>query len=166
MLPFWGSLRLASSSTGLPELMVNRGLQMAGFLDWSPPSLAVPAEIFFYYPFPVWASLVGGWWEDWVTFLSSTPFRPLPPCAFFHFLSVASTEEVRVGVGVGVGGQVTTGMAGEEPPTWAVSKASRSGVFSSNPMSSGMFVAYWWALTCAGFRHWHEVLEVSLGSSH
>ena len=32
-LPFWGSLRLASSNAKLPELRVKRGLQMEGFLD-------------------------------------------------------------------------------------------------------------------------------------
>ena len=50
-LPFWGFLKLASSSTGLPKLRVNRGLQLAGFLDWSPPSLVVlTEEVFFCCP--------------------------------------------------------------------------------------------------------------------
>ena len=55
---------------------------------------------------------------------------------------------------VGVGGQVTTAMVGEEPPIWAVSRASRSGVFFSNSILSGMLVASWSALTCAGRRWW------------
>ena len=60
-LPFWESFKLASSSTGLPKLGVNRGLQMAGFLGGSPPSLAVLVkEVFFCCPFPVRASLTGG----------------------------------------------------------------------------------------------------------
>ena len=35
-LPFLGSLRLVSSSTGLPELKVNMGLQIEAFFGWSP----------------------------------------------------------------------------------------------------------------------------------
>ena len=54
-------------------------------------------------------------------------------------------------------------MAGKEPPAWAISRASRSGVFSENSMPSWLFVASWLALTCAGFRHLHEVLGASLG---
>ena len=79
-------------------------------------------------------------------------------------MSAASTEEVQVGAGVG--GRVTTGTFGEEPLTWAMSNASRSGIFSSNPMPSGMFMASWLVLTCAGFKCGREVLGVSLGSSY
>ena len=35
-LPFCGSFKLPSSSTGLTKLRVNRGFQMAGFLDLHP----------------------------------------------------------------------------------------------------------------------------------
>ena len=136
---------------------------MAGFLDRSPPSLAIPTEVFFCCPLPIRASLARGWCEDWVISPSSLPFGPLPPCTLFRFLSIASTEEVCVGVGVC--GRVTTGTAGDEPPTWAVSKASRSRVFSSNPMPSMILVVSRLALTCAGFGHLREVIEASLGSS-
>ena len=90
-----------------------------------------------------------------MTFPFSTPSVPLPPCTLFCFLFVASMEEACVGVGVGC--RVNTGMAREEPPVWEASKVSRSGVFSSNLMPFGMFVASWLALTCAGFRRLCEV---------
>ena len=77
---------------------------------------------------------------------------PLFPCAFFHFLFAAFMEKVRVGAGVG--GWVTTTTVGEEPPAWAVSRASKSGVFSSNPILSGMLVASWSTLACAGHKRW------------
>ena len=153
-LPFWGSLRLALSSTGLPKLRVKRGLQIEGFLGWSPPnSLKVRVkEAFFYGPFPIQASLAEGWWEDWVTSPSSTPSVPLPLYDLFCFLSVASAEEVHVGAGVG--GRGTTATTEEEPPTWVVSRANRSGVFSSNPISSGILVASWLVLTWVGCKWW------------
>ena len=61
-LPFFGSLRLASSNIGLPKLRVKMGLQMEAFFGWSPPtSLEVPMEVdFFDCLFPVRASLVVG----------------------------------------------------------------------------------------------------------
>ena len=68
-------------------------------------------------------------------------------------------------MGVGVSSRVTTGTVGEEPLAWAISKASKSRVFSSNPMPSGMFVASWLALTCVGFKHLHKVLGASSRSS-
>ena len=68
-------------------------------------------------------------------------------------------------IGVEVGARVTTSTVGEEPLAWAISKASKSRVFSSNPMPSGMFVASWLALTCVGFKHLHKVLGVSSRSS-
>ena len=55
---------------------------------------------------------------------------------------------------VGVGGQVTTATIGKEPPTWAMSKVSRSEVFSSNPILFGILGASWSALTCAGRKWW------------
>ena len=64
-LPFWGSFKLASSSTGLPGLRVNRGLQIVGFLGWSLLSLAVLIEdVFFCCPISIQTSLAEGWWED------------------------------------------------------------------------------------------------------
>ena len=83
---------------------------------------------------------------------SLAPSVPLPPYAFFHFLSVAFMEKVRVEAGVG--GWVATTTTGEEPPAWAVSRASKSGVFSSNPILSGMLVASWSTLACAGHKRW------------
>lgn len=82
-LPFWRSLRLVSSSTGLPKLKVKRGLQIEGFLGWSPPSsLAVPVEEeFFCCPLPIRAFWAGGCWENWETSPSSAPLVPLPPWA-------------------------------------------------------------------------------------
>lgn len=58
-LPFLGSLRLASSSTRLPELRVKIGLQIEGFFDWSPStSLEVSVDVdLFGCPFPVQDSL-------------------------------------------------------------------------------------------------------------
>ena len=50
-----GSLKLASSRTGLPKLKVKIGLQMDAFHGWSPPtSLEVPVSwvVFFDCPFP------------------------------------------------------------------------------------------------------------------
>lgn len=44
---------------------------------------------------------------------SLATFVPLPPWALFCFLSVALTEDARVGVGVG--GRGTIAMAREEP---------------------------------------------------
>lgn len=71
----------------------------------------------------------------------------------------------KVHVRVGVGGRVTTGTAGDKPLAWAVSEANRSGVFSSNPVPSGMFLASWLVLTCVGFRRLCEVLGASSGFS-
>ena len=135
-LPFVGSLRLASSNTGLPKLGVKIGLQMEAFFSWSPPtSLEVPVEAnFFGCPFPFRASLAGGWWEDYVTSPSSIPSTFFPPWTLFLFLSLTFVGDACVMVEVG--GQGTTAMAGEEPLAWAISRASRSGVFSSKPMSS------------------------------
>ena len=99
-----------------------------------------------------------------MTFPSSAPLVPLPPCALFRFLFAVSTKEVRVGARLG--GRVTTGTAREEPLAWAVSKARRSSIFSSNPMPSRMLVASWLALTFAGFRCGLEVLGASVGSSY
>ena len=79
---------------------------MEGFLE-------VPIEDFFWGPFPVRASLVEGWWEDWETSPSSALLVPLPYCTLFYFFSAASTEKVHVGVGVV--GRVTIGTAGGEP---------------------------------------------------
>ena len=94
---------------------------------------------------------------------SSAPSGPLPPCALFHFLFATSTEKVHVGAGMG--GRVITGTVGEEPPVWAVSKSSKSEVFSFNPMPSGMSMASWLALTCASFRCLRRVLGASSRSS-
>ena len=64
-----------------------------------------------------------------------------------------------------VGGQGTTATAGEEPPDWAVSRASRSGVFSLKPIPSGMLVPYWLELIWAGHNKRCEVLRASSRSS-
>lgn len=48
-LPFWWSLRLASFSTGLPELRVNRDFQTKGLGGRSPPSsFEVLEDVFFF----------------------------------------------------------------------------------------------------------------------
>ena len=83
---------------------------------------------------------------------SSTPSMLLPPYDLFRFLSTASAKEVHFGVGVGGRGTAVT--AEEEPPTWAVSRANRSGVFSSNPISSGILVVSWLVLTWVGCKWW------------
>ena len=80
------------------------------------------------------------------------PSMPLPSYAFFRFLFAASMEEVCVGAGVG--GRVNIATAREEPPAWAVNRASKSGVFSTNPILSGMLVAFWLALACARRKWW------------
>ena len=49
-------------------------------------------------------------------------------------------------MGVEVGGQGTTGTAWEAPPAWAVSNASRSGVFSLSAISLGMLASSWLVL--------------------
>ena len=128
------SLKLASSRTGLPELRVKMGLQMKAFLSCSPPaSLEVLMEVdFFNCPFTVRASLARGWWEDYVISLSSVPSALLPHWALFLFLSTASIGDVCV---AGLGGHVTADMAREEPPAWAMRRASRSRVFSSKPIA-------------------------------
>lgn len=87
-----------------------------------------------------------------MTSTSSAPLVPLLPYALFRFLSAASTEEVHVRAGVG--GQVATTIAGEELPTWAVSRVSKSRVFSSNPILSGMLVAFWSMLAYVGCTQW------------
>ena len=136
-------------------------------LGWSVPidSFEVPKEVlFFFWPLVVRASLAGGWWEEWVISPSSAPSVPLPPWPLFIFLSAASTEDVRVRAGVG--GRGTTGIAGEEPSLWAISKARRSGVFSSKPIPSEMLVPSWLKLNWVRCRGRCEVLEASLGSSY
>jgi len=86
-LPFVGSLRLASSRTGLPELRVKMDLQMEDFFGWFPStSLEVPVDVdFFDCPFSIQSSFAGGWWEDCVISHSSVPSALLPPWAFFIF---------------------------------------------------------------------------------
>ena len=58
-----------------------------------------------------------------------------------------------------MGGQGTTATAREEPSAWAVSKANKGGVFSSNPIPSGMLVASWLVLTWAGANSGKKYLE-------
>ena len=53
-------------------------------------------------------------------------------------------------MGVEVGGRGTTGTTGEAPLAWVVSKASRSGVFSSSTIPLGVLVASWLVLVWAG----------------
>lgn len=65
---------------------------------------------------------------------SSAPSMPLLPCTLFLFLSATSTEDVRVATGVG--GQGTIAMAREEPPEWAISRASKFGSSLQNPSLS------------------------------
>ena len=108
-LPFVGSLRLASSRTGLLKLRVKMGLQMEAFFGWFPPtSLEVQVDVdFFDWPFSIRASLAGGWWEDCVISPSSMPSALLPPWAlflpffFFFFWSLALAKDVCVLAGVG-----------------------------------------------------------------
>ena len=106
-LPFLGSLRLATSNPGLPELRVKMGLQMKAFLDYSSPtSLEVPmcSGFFLCCPFPVWASLAGGSTIS----PSSTTSEPLPPWPHFLFFSVASTRGVCAAARVGRQGDTAT----------------------------------------------------------
>ena len=138
-LPFLWSLKLASLNTRLLELRVNKGLQTEGLGGRSPSaSLEVLVEAFFFsWPLIVQASLTGGWCEEWVTSLSLAPLVPLPPWALFLFLLAASTEDVHIAARVG--GWGTTMIVGEKPPIWAINKAKRSRVFSSNPIPSGIW---------------------------
>ena len=61
-LPFWWSLRLASSITSLLELSVKEGLQTEGLGGQSPSgSFEIPEKVlFFCWPLVVQVSLAGG----------------------------------------------------------------------------------------------------------
>ena len=141
-LPFLWSLKLASLSTGLPELRVNIGLQTKGLGVRSPStSLKVPVEaLFFCWPLLVRASL-----------------GPFP--LLVYGINERCVRHSRSGW------SGTTTTAGEEPLVWAVSRASRSGVFSLKPIPSGMLVSYWLELIWAGHSGRCEVLRASSRSS-
>ena len=139
-LPFLESLRLALSSAELLELRVKMGLQIEAFLGWSPPpSLEIlMCAGFFGCLFPARASLVGGL----ETSPSSVSSEPLLPWPHFLFLFVASACDACIATRVGGWGVIAT--AGEEPSAWAVSRASKSGVFSSKPISAEVWVGDVW----------------------
>ena len=98
-LPFWGSLRLASSMTGLLELSTNEDLQAEAFGCCSPSEpLEVPeGTILFCWALVVRASVARGCYEGRVISPSSTPSGPLPLGPLFLFLSTASPEDACVG---------------------------------------------------------------------
>ena len=55
-------------------------------------------------------------------------------------------------MGARVGGRATMGIAGEAPLTWAMSNASRPGVFSSSTIPSRMLASSWLVLIWAGSK--------------
>ena len=95
---------------------------------------------------------------------SSVPSGLLSPWPLFLFFSVASLEDMHMGVGVG--GWGTIGMAGEAPPVWVVSNTRRSGVFSSNTIPSGILTPFWLVLAWAGHRGRRKLPRASSWSSY
>ena len=87
-----------------------------------------------------------------MTSLSLAPLVPLPPWALFLCLLATSTKDAYIVARVG--GWGTTMTAGEDPPIWAINKAKRSKVFSSNPIPSGILAPSLLVLTWAGLREW------------
>ena len=116
-LSFLGSLRLASSSIGLPELEVKMGLQIEAFLGWSPlTSLEVP----------VCSGFLGQRFSN-LPFLS--PLRALT--------SLTMLSLFVCGLSKGCVHYYKSKRAESHChswATWAVSRSRRSGVFSSKPI--------------------------------
>ena len=96
-------------------------------------------------------------------FLSSTPSGPLPPCPLFVYLSAASPKDARVRTRVG--GQGTTETTKEAPLVWAVSNASKSGVFSLSTIPLGVLASSRIVLMWVGGKRYCEGPGRSLGSS-